>query len=95
MVLNEVGVLVFIDEDVLEFGLPFGSDVGIVLEEFELFDEEIVEIEGGSLGFLGFVAGEDFGDAFLIGVESGGGVIFGGVALVFLTTDDGLDGFGF
>ena len=44
---------------------------------------------------LGFVAGEDLGDLLLVGIEGGGGVIVGGVALVFLAADDGLDGFGF
>ena len=31
LVLDGVGVLVFVDEDVLEFGLPFGADVGMLL----------------------------------------------------------------
>ena len=43
---------------------------------------------------LEFVAGEDLGDLFLVRVESGSGVIVGRVALVLLTTNDGLDGFG-
>lgn len=45
--------------------------------------------------FLGFVAGEDLGDLFLVRVESSSGVIVGRVALVLLATNDRLDGFGF
>ena len=45
--------------------------------------------------FLGLVAGEYFGDVLLVGVVGGGSIIVGGVALVLLAADDGLDGFGF
>jgi len=44
--LEFVGVLEFVDHEVMEALLPFGLDVGVLVEEADGEEEEIVEVDG-------------------------------------------------
>ena len=46
VVLCGVGVLVFVDEDMMEASLVVVENIGIVVEEFNSDREEVVEVHG-------------------------------------------------
>ena len=54
-VLGDVGVLVFVDEDVAEPALVLGEDVGVVLEDGDGVEQEVAEVAGveGARGAAG------------------------------------------
>ncbi len=81
--LGVVGVLIFVDEDVLETILELFADGLVVAEEDGHLEEEVVEIEGFVLGEDLLVAGVDAGDVFF---EKGGSCLgegVGGLEFVF------------
>jgi len=76
-VLGEVGVLVFVDEDEVPAGLVGAEDRGVVLEELDGEEEEIVEVEGVALFEFGLIEG----------VELLGEGIFGRCEVIFGSGD--------
>ena len=64
-VLDDVGVLEFVDEDVLDALVVAGGDVRLGVEEVQGAAEEVVEVQGGVALEGVLVAGEGAGDDFL------------------------------
>ena len=60
-VLGEVRVLVLVDQDVAEPGVEVGADVGVLLEDRDDVDEQVVEVDGRRLAEPLLVAGVDLG----------------------------------
>ena len=78
-VLDAVGVLIFVDVEILEAVLPFFADGWSVAEHLGGAEQEIVEVEGVALCELAFVFGVDVGDAAFVLADGFGGAIFSGV----------------
>ena len=62
VVLDAIGVLIFVDVEILEAGLPLFADQWIVAEHQRGAEEEIVEVERVAGFELAFVFGVDVGD---------------------------------
>ena len=60
--LEAVGILVFIDEDVLELMLVVRGDIGVGGEKREGFREEVIEVQRVCLALAGLVGELDFFD---------------------------------
>jgi hypothetical protein len=95
VVLGAVGVLVFVYEDVAEAFVPVGEDLGVLLEEFDGEEEEVVEVEGVVGGEGVEVEAVDFGDDAASVVVLVTQEVFGAEALVFGVADGEADGAGF
>ena len=65
VVLDDVGVLEFVDEDVAEASLVAFGDGGVLVEEVDGAGEEVVEIEGAVVVEDGLVALVGAGDDFV------------------------------
>ena len=62
LVLDRVGVLVLVDEDVAEPAAVVIEDVGVLLEQFDGDQQEVVEVHGAGLAQASLVFGVDVGD---------------------------------
>ena len=94
VILDGVGVLVLVNEDVLELVLPLGADVGVLAEKFGGAEQKIIKVQGGGGVFLGFVASINGGGVFLVGIDSLGGGSGGRGAGVFPVRDETVGVFG-
>src|SRR5579859_3447779 len=86
-VLDAVGVLVFVDVDVLKAGLPLFADWWGIAKEFHGAQQKIVEIEGIAFVQQQFVGGEDVGDFAGVFVDRGAAQIFGRLAVILGVAD--------
>jgi len=94
VVLDEVGVLEFVDEGVAEAALVALGDLGLGVEEVDGTGEEVVEVEGVVLFEGGFVVLVEAADDFFK-VVAGAVAIFGdGEAFVLGAGDGAADGAG-
>ena len=66
VVLDDVGVLVLVDEHVLEAALVVGEEVGLGVEELDGLAEEVVEVHGAGALEAGLVLAEDVADLPLV-----------------------------
>jgi len=87
IVLDAVGILIFVDVNVLEALLPAFADGGPILQEFCGAEKEIVEIERITLRQKSFVGVEDVGDFATIGAEGFGANVRGGLTVIFGVAD--------
>src|SRR6266849_1840769 len=87
IVLHAVGVLIFIDVDVLEAGLPLFADGGGFAQQLHATQQEIVKIESVAFVEQLFVGGVDVGDLASIFVDRAGAKIFGRLAVVLGIAD--------
>ncbi len=65
--LDVVGILELVDQDVVELICPFEPDIGILVQDGEALEDEIVEIEDEHLPLLFFVILEEGNEDLLIG----------------------------
>ena len=75
LILDAVGVLEFVDEEVMETLLPATEDLGVRLEEFDGEEDKIAEIEGIGLLHPRLIELVDLGDLLAVkiaAVEVGG-----------------------
>ena len=87
VVLDDVGVLVLVDQDVLEAALVVGEEVGLGVEELDGLGEEVVEVHGPGALEAGLVLPEDVADLPLVDHLGGLGVLVGRHAVVLGRAD--------
>ena len=83
VVLCGVGVLVFVDEDVLEALPVVVKNVGVVVEEFDCDGEEVVEVHGACCSEASLIFDVGFGDFSVIDVSGAVEGVIGGDQVVF------------
>ena len=86
-VLHQVGVLVFVDENVPESGIEPGSNLFVVFQQERRSQKKIVEIDGSGPVKGGLVLGVDFFDGLADQTRFAGAVIFGEDKRVLCPTD--------
>ncbi len=87
IVLDAVGVLIFVDVDVSEALLPVVADLRRFLQEAGRAEQEIVEIEGVTLGEEFFVGFENVGDFAAVRPEGFAAHLRSGLAVILGVTD--------
>ena len=91
VVLDAIGVLIFVNVEILEAGLPFFADERIVAEHERGAEEEVVEVERVAGFELAFVFGEDVGDFAAVGADGFGAEFFGSGGVIFGVADGAED----
>ena len=87
VVLDAIGVLIFVDVNVLKTLLPAFADGGRIFQKFCGAKKKIVEIERVTLRKQLFVRFEDVGHFAAVGAESFGADLCGRLAVIFGMAD--------
>ena len=87
VVLCGVGVLVFVDKDVLEALPVVVKNVGVVVEKFDCDSEEVIEVHGACYSEASLIFNVSFGDFAVIDISRAVDSVVGGDQFVFQVRD--------
>ena len=94
VVLNHIGVLVLVDQDVLEALSILVQNIGVLPEEADRVAEQVVEVHGPGRQQAGLVTDEDLADPLLVRAHGVLHVLPGGAPLVLGRRDRRVHGSG-